>query len=400
MILSIFFSKLHVRFVQKSYEAARKGIYFYSFGYNLCHGGGALADYESKRNFITNVVFVGLILGLCYVALHFVVPLTLPFLGGLFLAFLLKPITAVITRITAFRRRAAALIVLGLFYLWLTSIILGLAAVCATQLGRLLSRLPELYSEGLEPVLTGINIWLYDLLYSLSAGAAGELESFLAFVLDSVGELVGSLSSAALGLVTNTLRGLPMFVTTVLFTIVSSVLISADYNSVTGFLMRQFSKKHQMIILEAKDFMVGSLFKMIKAYGIILLITLSELTLGLWLLGVELFFPIAAVIAVLDILPLIGTGGILIPWGIIELIRGSYTLGGGLILLFLVITVVRNLLEARIVGAQIGLSPIVTIAAMYIGLRLFGFLGLIAAPMAAILVKHLNDSGKVQIYQK
>ena len=128
-------------------------------------------------------------------------------------------------------------------------------------------------------------------------------------------------------------------------------------------------------------------------------ITFLELFTGLSILRVDYALPIAAIVAVLDILPVLGSGGILIPWAVVELILKNYSLCVGLFALYLVITIVRNIIEPRIVGSQIGLHPIITISSMYAGLKLFGFAGFILGPVAAILVKYLNDTGKIHLFK-
>lgn len=358
-----------------------------------------MPNYEQRAHFIINIVFVGLIAAIIFVVLRLVAPCTLPFLMGLAIAFLLKPITAFITRHTSLRRKAVSIAVIALFYVLVTSLLATLAALVFTQLGKLLGSLPELYSQGLGPILAELNSLVFITLNKLIPGAAGQLGQFLDVILETMSNAVDDLSASAAQWLAQAVKGLPMFFTTLLFTVISSILISVDYSTVTSFLLRQMPMKYRHMLLDAKDFMVGSLFKMLKAYMIIMIITMVELSLGLWALGVELALAIGIIIAMLDILPLIGTGGVLIPWGLIELIRGNYFLGGGLLALFAVVTVIRNIIEPKIVGKQIGLHPVVTIAAMYLGLRLFGFLGLVFAPLTALLVKYLNDSGKIHIYE-
>lgn len=355
--------------------------------------------YEGRVRFLINVAFAGMVVLLVFVVLRFFLPAMLPFTVGLLISFLLKPITAVLTRNTAFRRRSAALLVLGAFYLVVTGLILTVLAVIFTQLGALLHRLPEIYTEQLEPMLFALNRTMYDLLNGMDTAAASRLGAFSELVMSTLQTAVQELSALAIGLITGALRGLPMFVTTLLFTIISSVLISADYNVVTGFIVRQLSPKYKLLLLESKDFMMGSLFRLVRAYVMILAITMTELSIGLWILGVDYFFAIAVVIALLDILPLIGTAGVLIPWGLFQLARGDLWLGVGLLVLLAVVTLVRNLIEPKIVGAQIGLHPIITIAAMYFGLRLFGFLGLIMAPLGALMIKYLNDNNRIHLYK-
>ena len=89
----------------------------------------------------------------------------------------------------------------------------------------------------------------------------------------------------------------------------------------------------------------------------------------------------ASCIAVLDILPILGTGGIMIPWAVISLVVGNVGLGLKLLLIYGIVTVVRNYVEPKIVGTQLGLHPIITLVSMFIGLRLFGFWGLFGLPV-------------------
>ena len=83
----------------------------------------------------------------------------------------------------------------------------------------------------------------------------------------------------------------------------------------------------------------------------------------------------------------------------VELILENYYLGIGLLILYVVVTVLRNVIEPRIVGKQIGLHPIITITAMYAGLRLFSVAGIIIGPIVAITVKYLNDQGKIKLFK-
>ena len=90
----------------------------------------------------------------------------------------------------------------------------------------------------------------------------------------------------------------------------------------------------------------------------------------------------ASLISVLDILPLLGTGGILIPWAIISMVAGSVGKGIKLLIIYGIVTVVRQYIEPRIVGTQLGLHPVISLVSMFLGLRLFGFLGMFGLPLA------------------
>ena len=109
------------------------------------------------------------------------------------------------------------------------------------------------------------------------------------------------------------------------------------------------------------------------------------------IIGVKYQFIIAAFIAVFDIMPVLGTGGIMIPWAIASLILGNTARGIELFVIYVIVTAIRNYVEPKIVGVQLGLHQIVTLVSMFIGLRLFGFLGLFGLPVAiSYFWKNLN----------
>lgn len=144
---------------------------------------------------------------------------------------------------------------------------------------------------------------------------------------------------------------------------------------------------------------------MLRAYGIIMFITFCELFLGLSILNLigvmnnGYVFMIAIAIAVFDILPVAGSGGILIPWAVVSLILGSYPKAIGLIVIYVVITVIRQYIEPKIVGSSLGVHPIVTLAGLYFGLKLFGFMGMFIIPLTVMTLKAFNDAGRIHLYK-
>ena len=154
------------------------------------------------------------------------------------------------------------------------------------------------------------------------------------------------------------------------------------------------------MVQESKDFLVGTVRQVLKAYLLIMAITFGEISLGLWLLRVDYYLIIGLTVAVLDILPVLGSGSILIPWGIWTLLGGNLPLGAGILLLYAVVTGVRTVLEPRLVGRGMGLSPLVTLISMYVGMKLLGVGGLILAPMAVTLVLFLEESGHIRLLRK
>ncbi|MDF2611951.1 MAG: putative rane protein, partial [Lachnospiraceae bacterium] len=121
------------------------------------------------------------------------------------------------------------------------------------------------------------------------------------------------------------------------------------------------------MILKLKDNGIGTLGKFIKAYAAIISITFLELSAGFWILGIPNALLFGGLIAIIDVMPILGTGAVLLPWSIIAFILGNTKVGIGMLVIYIVITVVRQSIEPKIVGQQIGLHPIVTLILMFVG---------------------------------
>ena len=167
----------------------------------------------------------------------------------------------------------------------------------------------------------------------------------------------------------------------------STFFFLRDREKIVGYLEQQIPSSWIEYYGRAKKELFLSLFAYIRAILILAAITFFELVIGLHILHVPYGILIAFICAVLDALPAIGTGWVLTPWGIICLITGNYRLGIGLLVLYLITWVVRQLLEPRIVGGQIGMHPLLLLFAMYLGMQLFGILGLLAGPLMAIVLR-------------
>ena len=135
------------------------------------------------------------------------------------------------------------------------------------------------------------------------------------------------------------------------------------------------------LLQNIRVYLTDTLFVVIRSYLLIMLLTFVELSLLFSLFGISGAFWKAGLIAMLDILPILGTGAIMIPWAVISLVLGNVALGLKLLLIYAIVTVVRNYVEPRVVGAQLGLHPIITLVSMFLGLRLFGFWGLFGLPV-------------------
>ena len=199
------------------------------------------------------------------------------------------------------------------------------------------------------------------------------------------------------------ITSIPGMIVSIIIMIISTFFMAMDFEKITSFCLAQLPRKTADFILELRDYTVKILFKYIRSYALILSITFGELLIGFavmhFITGQKNIFLLALLIAIFDILPIVGTGTIVIPWAVISLITGDYVKALCLIIIYVVITVVRQFIEPKIVGEQVGLHPLVTLIAMIVGTRLFGAVGLFGVPIILAIINDLNDHGKIHVFK-
>ncbi len=182
---------------------------------------------------------------------------------------------------------------------------------------------------------------------------------------------------------------LPQVFIFILVTILATYFMSSDKNKILTFLDGQMPsnwlKKTRIIASN----IFTALFGWLRAQLIIMTITFSELLVGLLIIGIENALLLALLIALIDILPVLGAGTVLIPWGVINIVLGNTKLGLSLLLLYVIILFIRQLMEPKIVGQQIGVHPLLTLSGMYVGLQVFGVLGMFAGPILVVVIKYV-----------
>ena len=214
----------------------------------------------------------------------------------------------------------------------------------------------------------------------------------------SLDSLISSATSALASGATRLISGLPTAFLFLIVTIISIIYLALDYEGIQSFILGLLPNKLSSRMSDIRHGLISVMGKYIRSYGLILLVTYCIIFIGLSLLRVEHSPIIALLIAFLDILPVIGVGTVLVPWSVISLALGNKFLGIGLILLFVVNAVLRQLIEPKIVGKSLNLHPLVSLGAIYLGYAIFGFMGLFILPLVAVAVSAvLKDNSTAKI---
>ncbi len=325
-----------------------------------------------------------------YLFFHYLFGALLPFLIAYIIAFCLQPLVRAMEKHAGISRKATVLfaVVLIVAFLVLACVlavrrITGELGSLADALGRFLDRLrqdPAYADEIADRIAARIPF----------VDASEGIRSFLADLDHRLTDLLGVLAERLSGSVLPFLAGLAAFLPnallSVLVVLLSAYYFAIDFRRLHASLLAMLPDRVAKHLLKCKRVVLevgGSFF---RAYGLILLVTFSELFAALLLLGYRYAFLIALATALIDILPVLGTGTVLLPWAIFLLCTGHVGDGIGLLVVYVVMTVVRQVIEPRIVGKYIGLPPLASLASMYLGLQLLGFWGLFLFPLGALLL--------------
>ena len=218
--------------------------------------------------------------------------------------------------------------------------------------------------------------------------------------LGAVSKIAGSVTSEFASGIPSLITAVPQFFVFILITVVATCYFTLDLKKTNSFILFQLPEKARKIAKEIKNTFFDTVVKYIGAYAAIGTLTFGELFIGFLFICRRYAFVLALAVALLDILPLFGSGAVLIPWAIYEFFVGDKLRCLGLIILYLAVTVVRQVTEPKILGSVMGIHPLIMLFAVYAGAKLMGFTGIFIFPVITIIIKNLNDKGMLNLYRE
>lgn len=327
-----------------------------------------------------------------YLSVKYVLPVLLPFLIGLSIASLVqKPAALLASRVPHLSRKVCC-IIMTTSILFITGMLLC-AAVCSAVGGAMD------FCPGIPGHLARAKAFMMNASAASDRhGAWGQFVNLIVagaeWCVDFFSENYTQYLPSVLRRSTAMIARLPAMVTASLFSVISALFACGEFDgikeTVKNFLPKDTARSLTWIIHTS----VRTVTMLLKTYGTLMTVTFGELVLGLTvirLLGYNTgnILTTALIIALIDILPILGTGTVMIPWGIFEIITGNAALGGLLLALFGIIGLIRNFLEPKLISGRLELHPFFTLAGVYIGGKLFGASGIVVMPLAMVILHEL-----------
>lgn len=327
----------------------------------------------------------GLILVICA---KYLLPVAMPFVLAAAVALAAEPLVSALERKLSLPRQVSAAIgVIGvLLGLALAVILLGKLFVRQAQgLAGIVPDLAQTAASGLD----ALRQWGLSAARRLPTEWSGVFSRAVTEMFSDGSALLDKVVTWALSLASGLVSRLPDSALGVGTWLIAGFMISAKLPAIRQFVRARQPISWQQTYLPAIQRLKKAVFGWLWAQVKMVSITFCVLLGGFWLLRVKHAFVWAFLVSLVDILPILGTGTVLIPWSIVAFLQGNVAMGLGILGLYGAVALLRAILEPKLVGEQLGLDPLVTLIAMYAGYRLWGIGGLILAPVLAVAVVQL-----------
>lgn len=353
---------------------------------------------EKKRAFLINIGYYGFFVILLLLAARYLLPVLMPFLVAFVLAFLIQRPAAWIARRLRAPKGRLSVLMLVLVYVAVFGVAFSGGGRVFAVIREFVIDVPDIYRRDILPLLNYVLEGVAENLSEADPFVSAQIENSLQQAVQSIGQMVSGLSVTLLQMVSEFITGVPSVLIRVVLTVITSFYICSDYDRILAALWRLLPDRWQNLCRDIKQYGLNMIRVYIRSYSLLFLLTFTELTIGFLIFQIPHSLLVAVLIAIFDILPVLGTGGVLIPWAVILAVIGNYPLAAGILILYVIITVVRNSVEPRIVGKQIGLHPLLTLIAMFTGVSLAGLPGLILLPMAVMIFVNMEKNGAIHIF--
>lgn len=317
-----------------------------------------------------------------------VISLFMPFILALLLAMAINPLILKIQSRVKFRRSKITIFVLVIIFTLSLTVLWILLSTIATEVIGLLNGWEELFN-GFQQSIQNLEAITQELLLKINSDIEipdhGIIDSLTSTIFEYLKVAVSDFSSLT-AFARDRVVGITSFGVSVLIFAMGCYFITTDYPTICNNLANRLGVNLTELLNQVKAITIAAFGGYIKSRAIVAAGVGFIIFVGFILIGQEYALLLALIMAVLDFIPIIGSGTLLVPWSIIDLLTGNITQGLQLLAIYGVVTVYRNIAEPKVVGDKTGLSPTLSLITIYIGMRVAGVVGMILGPVLTIVI--------------
>jgi sporulation integral membrane protein YtvI len=333
------------------------------------------------------------------VSLYYISTVTYPFIIAFLIAFMINPLVNYLEQKAKMPRSLAVVIVLillfaivaGLLTLLIAEIVSGtqyLAHAVPDHFQKLIVYMEDYFASQIIPLYNQLAVIFKNLDASQQDTIMNNIQSVGTKVATTVGQFIQDL----LQNIPNLLGWLPNAATVIVFSLLATFFISKDWYRLHELIKKILPSKARTsgrtVFIDLKKALLG----FVKAQVTLISITTVIVLIGLLVLRVDYAITIALIIGIVDILPYLGTGAVFVPWIIYSAVSGDVPFAIGLGILYIIVLVQRQIMEPKVLSSTIGLDPLATLIALFVGFKLIGFLGLIVGPVLLVIIRALHSA--------
>lgn len=347
---------------------------------------------EKYLKIFTNIILYTLAIVFTILVFPKIFKFFLPFVIGWIIAMIANPLVKFMEkRLKIVRKHSSMMIIIAALALVITLVYLAGAQI-VHQVVDIVGDLPAL-TEDFKDDWNDIQKNLAVVYNRMPADMRESLNETYEEVVASLSSAVSELGAPTVTAAGNFAKNIPSALISIIMTIMSAYFFIADRERILSFLQNHTPKSVKHYVKLATDdlkHIVGGYF---MAQFKIMLVVMLILFIGFLILGIDYAALLAILISFLDMLPFFGTGTALFPWAIFKLLSGDYKIAIGLVIIYGVSQLVRQVIQPKIVGDTIGLDPLTTLIFMYIGYKIMGVLGMIIAIPVGMIIINLYKLG-------
>jgi len=354
-----------------------------------------LKKYEKYIKFGIKLLQIALIVLSIYVLIKYLLPFFAPFVVAIIIAFINEPVVLLLEKLKVPRKLGS--IISLLFTICVMAVIITLGVIKIYNELVSLQGNVTIYSDKLVHYTDQFTAYYKNLPVDISSAIKQGVISFI--------PQAKSLVAGTVTYLIETIKSVPKMAIFIIMTLLSTYFISSDMKKIKSFLYKQIPKEWTANFTGLKTDTIRAMIGYFKALLLLMAITFIEVCFGLIIIStfvtkVDYILVLALIVALSDAIPVLGTGIVMIPWILWSLIIGNPAMAIGLLIIYVTGVVVRQILEPKIVGDQLGLHPLATLLAIFIGLEVFGILGFFVGPITMIILKSFQTTGILKIWNE
>lgn len=361
------------------------------FFHILKMGEAMIINIQYWTSVLKRIAYVILLLLGLYIALKLSI-FYMPFLVAFIISLIIEPAIKYIMRKTKLTRRSSSIIIFVIVSLIILGSLAWIIITLFSESSHLLQSLNDYFDKAYIQFQNLVNSFNFDKI-KLSPEVLNVIQDSTGGVLNNISIWVRNLLTGLIDIVT----GLPSIAICVGITVVALYFICVDKIYILDQIEHHVPKMWLKKITKHLKDLIKTLGGYLKAEGTLILVSFLISLVGLYVLefcGFNIQYPLlmALFIGFVDALPILGSGSVMIPWAILSAINGDINLGISIIILLIIMSIVRQLLEPKLVSKNIGVHPIFTLIAMYTGFKVIGIMGLLIGPIVLIIFKNIFAS--------